>query len=101
MCRLIIIVIIIIIINFVSVPNNTTSCVSHSKPQNGARNTALFYNSLWSIGLRCVWPQSVAISEQLGTTRCRDRTAERVNPTCPSRAVGQKSFDADSAGSRR
>jgi hypothetical protein len=87
--------------NSVSVPNNTTSCVSHSKPQKGATNIALFYNLLWSIGLRCVWPQGVAVSEQPGTVPCRDRTTERVNPTCPSSAVGQNCFDADSAGSRR
>ena len=77
------------------------SCVSHNKPQNGATNEALFYSLLWSNGLRCVWPQGVVVSEQLGTAWCRDRTTERVNLTCPSRAVGQKCFDADRAGSRR
>ena len=96
-CRLII----IIIIKSLSVPNNIMSCVSHSKPQNGTTNVALFYNPLRSIRLRCVWPQGVAVSEQLGTARCRDRTTERVNPTCPSSAVGQNCFDADSAGSCR
>lgn len=84
-----------------SVPNKTMSCGSHSKAQNGATNETLFYTLLWTIGLRCVWPQGAAVSELLGTTLCRDRTTERVNPTCPSRAVGQNCFDADRVGSRR
>jgi hypothetical protein len=39
--------------NSVIVPNNTTNCVSYSKPLNVVKDLALFYNLLWGIGLRC------------------------------------------------